>query len=673
MKVQLSHAFGGNLLSLALILGVISIYLQAQERQSKPIDLDKELQENEPPDRAKSYYHYSLARWYESDNEVFRALSEMRAAIKYNDESATLRVELAGLLERAGNLREAMEEAKEAARLDPKDPEPHWVLANLYFRSQPKDKVAVKDSLRKAVKELETMRDLAPQDGRPHFALGGAYFELGETERAIKSYETFQTLAPSADAGYVAIADYYQRSGNREQAIEYLKKALESQPESPKTMMMLASLLAKLNKDQEAIPLYRKILQVTGDDAAVKRELAASLLDIGELDEAKKTLEELTNTYPTDLESRVLLGRAQLAAHDAAKAEETFKAILETVPDHLEAQFYLANTYEQTTRFEEAAKLYAELLEKSRGDSEDQKANRPVFQQHLAGTYQDMGENAKAIAIYEDILKNQPQPNPRIVFFLVNAYRINRQFDKALSFGKQEFEKNPKDTNLALVYARSLADTGKTKEGAELLNKMLQLDPSNVDIYVNLSQIYLQGKRYGEAEKAIRRAEDKKLDNERLKFQLGTVYERQKDFERAESVFREILKANPKNANALNYIGYMLADRGVRLQEAVQYVQEALTIEPNNGAYLDSLGWAFYKLDDIEKAEKYLLKAVELVKNDPTIHDHLGDLYFRAGDLKKAQEFWTKSLSTGTEPEEIQKVREKLEKLQEMLRKRKRS
>jgi Tfp pilus assembly protein PilF len=186
--------------------------------------------------------------------------------------------------------------------------------------------------------------------------------------------------------------------------------------------------------------------------------------------------------------------------------------------------------------------------------------------------------------------------------------------------------------------------------------------------------LYLQDKRYADAEKVLRKAEDKitdKQNSEQLKIQLAAIYEKQKDFDRAESVFKEILKANPKNAVALNYIGYMLADRGVRLEEAVRYVNEALAIDPQNGAYLDSLGWAFFKLNDLEKAERYLLAADELVKNDATIEEHLGDLYFKTGNFTKAEEFWKRSVNIGTEQEDVQKVRRKLETLQETLRKQK--
>jgi len=348
-------------------------------------------------------------------------------------------------------------------------------------------------------------------------------------------------------------------------------------------------------------------------------------------------------------------------------------------PANLEAEFYLGMAYEASGKTDDAVKVFARLLEKTRKPtgsySDGEKANRLVFQQHLASAYLEQGETEKAIAIYEELVKADPEPNPRQLYMLISAYRMNRQLDKALTLAKPQYEKNPKDMAIALAYARTLADTGKVNQGAEILTKAVAAEPGNLDLYINLSQIYLQGKKYSDAEKALRRAQGVESlndsDRERIKFQLASVYERQKEFDRAESIFQEILKSNPENAGALNYIGYMLADRGVRLQEAVKYVEKALELEPNNGAYLDSLGWAFFKLNDLGQAEKYLLRAVGVVKNDPTIHEHLGDLYFKTGDYEKAQDFWNKSLSHGTEPDEIQKVKEKIDSLKETLRKRK--
>jgi tetratricopeptide (TPR) repeat protein len=563
--------------------------------------------------------------------------------------------------------------------MDPKDPEPHWLLANIYFRSTGRDRGS-REAIRNAVRELEAMRQIAPEDPRAYYALGGAYFELQEPEKAIQAYEKFQTLTPSADEGYRAIAKYYERR-EPEKAMEYLNKALKARPDSPESMMALAGIYTNLKRYNEAVPLYRKLLEISGDNPTVKKQLAQSMVEAENYKEATEILQDLTKAIPQDRETRILLGRAQLGARQFSEAIETFKSVLEGDADQLDAQFYLATAYQESKQNAEAAKTFAALLAKTETDgSEEYKVNRPVFQQRLAAVYQDMGEHEKAIAIYEDMLKADQEPNPRLLFQLINAYRINRQLDKAVAMGKQYYEKDPKDIGIALVYARAVADAGNTRDAADILLKLLQDDPSNnpklqdayVDIYVNLSQIYLQGKRYSEAEKVLRRAADRKLDNERLKFQLATVYERQKDFDKAESLFKEVLKENPKNATALNYIGYMLADRGVRLQEAVQYVEEALALDPDNGAYLDSLGWAFYKLNDFEKAEKYLLRAVEIEKNDPVIHDHLGDLYYKTGDHQKALDYWSKSIDHGTEPDEIDKVRDKLVKLQETLKRQKR-
>jgi len=414
--------------------------------------------------------------------------------------------------------------------------------------------------------------------------------------------------------------------------------------------------VAKLNVDQ---------------NPAVSRQLAESLIETGAYDEAIEVLEKLLKASPGDRGARITLGRAQIGRRDFSKAIENLESIVAADPDALDAQFYLGVAYEQSGKLQEAAKIFSQLVNIAPAHSEEAQSNRLQFQQRLAATYMEMGEYEKAIAIYQDIVRTDPRMNLQ----LINAYRVDRQYDKALALGKQQYEKDPADIPMAILYALTLADAKRAGDGAEILLKLLQSNPDNIDIYVNLSQVYLQDKKFAEAERILRRAEEKKLDSEqdkeKLKFQLATVYERQKDFDRAESLFKEILQVNPRNANALNYIGYMLADRGIRLEEALNYVKGALALDPRNGAYLDSLGWAFFKLNDLENAEKYLLEADAIVRNDPIIDEHLGDLYYKIGNYKKAEDFWMNSIDLGTEPEDVQKVRRKLQTLQETLRKQK--
>ena len=131
-----------------------------------------------------------------------------------------------------------------------------------------------------------------------------------------------------------------------------------------------------------------------------------------------------------------------------------------------------------------------------------------------------------------------------------------------------------------------------------------------------------------------------------------------------------MLTTNPLNAAASNYLGYMLADRGVRLDESVGYIKKALELEPNNGAYLDSLGWAYFKMNRYDLAGPQLEKAARLISNDPTIHEHLGHLYLQIGKKVEAEQEWERALkewplalSSDFDADQAAKLRKQLEDL----------
>jgi tetratricopeptide (TPR) repeat protein len=106
-----------------------------------------------------------------------------------------------------------------------------------------------------------------------------------------------------------------------------------------------------------------------------------------------------------------------------------------------------------------------------------------------------------------------------------------------------------------------------------------------------------------------------------------------------------VLASDPEYASALNYLGYMLADQNMKLEEALGYIKRAVDLDPSNGAYLDSLGWAYFRLGKYELAEDNLLKASQKINTDPTVLDHLGDLYQKTGRLKLAASNWERALN----------------------------
>ena len=180
-----------------------------------------------------------------------------------------------------------------------------------------------------------------------------------------------------------------------------------------------------------------------------------------------------------------------------------------------------------------------------------------------------------------------------------------------------------------------------------MLRGLLRGNNSDRETYLNLAQVEERGRRYPEAEKAAMTAEqmsDKQADKETAWFMLGAIYERQKKFDQAEEEFRKVLQVNPRNAAVLNYYGYMLADRGIRLDEATAMIKRAVAEEPTNGAYLDSLGWAYYKQNKLAEAEEYLRKAVERDRPRPHHPRTIWATLCQDGTAERAAALWEKSL-----------------------------
>ena len=191
------------------------------------------------------------------------------------------------------------------------------------------------------------------------------------------------------------------------------------------------------------------------------------------------------------------------------------------------------------------------------------------------------------------------------------------------------------------------------------------------EIYLAMADIYQKTKNFSEASRVLGSAEklsQSKEDKSAVLFMRGALEEREKKFDLAEKTFRQVLDMDSSNASAMNYLGYMLADRGDRLPEAQQLISKALELEPNNYAFLDSLGWVYFRMNKLDLAEKQLTRSIQLSAKDPTIHDHLGDVYFKQGKIKEAVAQWQSSLkaygagpASEAEPEEVAKVQKKLD------------
>jgi Tfp pilus assembly protein PilF len=271
-----------------------------------------------------------------------------------------------------------------------------------------------------------------------------------------------------------------------------------------------------------------------------------------------------------------------------------------------------------------------------------------ILYEQLGHAYREQENYTAAIHTYEEMAKLGPDAQKRAEMMMIDTYRESHDLDRAIAETKKQLETSPKDATLTVALAMLYGEKSDTDTATKLLDGLLRGNDSDQEIYLNIAQVQERGKKYVQAEESAQKAEQMAHgsdDKETVWFMLGAIYERQKKFDQAEQQFRKVLDVNPNNASVLNYYGYMLADRGVRLDEATSMIQRAVTQEPSNGAYLDSLGWAYYKQNKLDEAELTLRKALERESHDPTIRAHLGDVLAKQGRMELAVVEWEKSLN----------------------------
>jgi Flp pilus assembly protein TadD len=164
-------------------------------------------------------------------------------------------------------------------------------------------------------------------------------------------------------------------------------------------------------------------------------------------------------------------------------------------------------------------------------------------------------------------------------------------------------------------------------------------------VFEALSGLYERGGRLSEAVTVLTQALRKRPKDEQLLYALGTVYERKGDTQKSLEKMRSVLDVNPENANAMNFIGYLLADTGKDFEEAEKLLIRALELKPENASFLDSLGWIYFRRGDVDKALETLTHANTVSPNEPTINEHLGDVWARAQKKKDAADAYQRALN----------------------------
>ena len=666
-------------LPLVLIpLGVVAVGAQTPASSPKKT---ADAKSEKTVDKAAAYYHFALGHMYSEQAGNFgrngdylnKAIENFRLAMKEDPDASFLAEELSDLYIQSGRLREAVNEAEEALKRNPNDLNSRRILGRIYTRMIGDSQQGKVDEsmLRKAIEQYTQIVQADPKDIDTLLLLGRLQKVAQNSVEAEKAYKKVLDVDPNNEDALTGLAIVYADLGNSKEASELLRRVAEKSP-SLRTLTALAGQYEQMKEYGLAAETLRRTLDVAPDNAEVRRAYAQDLLLSEQIEDALKQYQQITAEDKKDWQSWLRISQIYRQKHDFAKAADAAQKAIDIEPNNLEVRYNQIGLLDAQGKTQDALAAMSQLVSSTakKTYSAGEKSNRIVLLERLASMYRAAEQYDKAVETYRQIPELEPAAAGRVEAQIADTYRAGKQFSKALEAANAAAKKYPDDRIVRSVRASILADTGNNAEAVVEAKKLVEGKPDR-EAWITAAQIYDKTHNYADMAKAIDEADKlstDREDKENIAFMRGAMYEKQKNYDAAEREFRKVLETNPKNTSAMNYLGYMFADRNVHLQEALQLLRKAVDMEPDNGAYLDSLGWVYYRLNDLDNAETNLQRAIEKFSKDPTVHDHMGDVYFSKGRVKDAIAQWQLSLqewqntaASEMDPAEVAKVQKKLE------------
>ncbi len=495
-----------------------------------------------------------------------------------------------------------------------------------------------------------------------HFTAGIVYDVREEPKKADAEFNAAVLADPSQIQLAVELAQRYLQNREPRQAVEILTRASRQPHAGGQVFGWLGEACAQANDVPAAIAAYREAIKRLPQSIVGYHGLAQLYLRAKQTNEALGVLEagaaqkRVGAAFLVDLAGFYIAAeRTHLLPGDITKPRSL--ALLDRAarlnPTEPQVLQRLAEAYKALGELKRATTLYEDLV---RSHPPDSPTGRLALHEQLFQLYLRAGDATNATRHLEAIKADYPS-NPQVHLLLGALCSDEKKFAEA----EQHFE-------TALLLDPSLEPAYYDLAGAQLAlrNPEAAWDTIQkaraqfkvgflIEMYSGLvlaaEQKYAEAlNHYGAAELHAKVNEPERL-NDFFYFQVGAANERAGHYDEAEKDLRKCLELAPDNAEALNYLGYMWADRGVKLDEAETMIRKALKLEPENGAYLDSMAWLLLKQGKPGAALDYQLRALKFTDPpDATVFDHLGDIYAALGRQAEAQNAWQKSLAVEPNP-----------------------
>ncbi len=606
-----------------------------------------------PDNKAGAYYNFAMGRVYAELAQAYgnkpdyltKAIQHYQEALKLDPGASLVFEELTDLYIQTNHLGDAVTQAEEMLKLNPDNVNARRMLGRIYMKMiSTHDNRINEDYLRKAIEQLQKVTQKEPKDAESWVALGRLHRVSNNSVDAEKAYNQALVAEPDNEEALTGLAMLYSDLGDNKRAIEKLKLAADKNP-NERTLSALGTAYQEMHDYKNAADALKRALEMAPDNARLQAGLANNLMLSDRVDEALRIFEGLSSEDPSNPQPKLRIAEIYRVKRDFVKAAEALKKAKALNPGDMEVRYEEVRLLEAQGKHTEAIGLLKGLVDETARPkySAAESAARGQLLEELASLYRAAGQYNESIDAFRKAATLNKENSPAISLQIIDTYRTAKNADGA----------------------RKEVDAAVAELRARIKGK------GDIPTLLTLASVYEKGKIFGEEAKVLDEAEKvaaTSKEKESVYFMRGAMFERQKKVEPAEAEFRKVLASNPEHSGALNYLGFMLVDHKLRVAEATEMIKKALEGDPENGAYLDSLGWAYYQQGKFEEAEGLLTRALDRIVDDPTVHDHLGDVYFKLGKFKEAITQWQASLKDfhsaagiDSEPEDVAKVSRKLD------------
>jgi tetratricopeptide (TPR) repeat protein len=546
-------------------------------------------------------------------------------------------------------------------------------------------------------------------DAKYYFLIGRYLEGAGKVDEAVAAFKKAIELEPASAEPRAELAGLYARQDKAREALDAAEDALKVSPRNQEANRVLGTVLAALAEQRQAVrpgddvSAYPKraiaALEIArGDGTAdlnIDLSLARLYLDADRYADAVPLMRRITTEQPQYSEGWLLLAEAQEGSGAPDAAVETLTRLLEAQPQFFRARLQLAETLDRQRRWKEAAESWAAAQAINPRNTE--------IAARRATALINAGKPAEARDVLRDALVRQPD-DLRMTFLLAQAQRDAGDLTAAEATARALHEAHPDDVRTSYLLGQMLEARGRYQEivdwlkpeiarlragaakppqvamllGTEglalqqlrrfdeaigVFKEAVALAPDDPVRHVLLIQGYSSAGRHKDAIDTAEKARAKFPDETSIVYQLGAALDRAGRRAASEKTFRDLIAQDPLDAGALNYLGYMLAERGpaASLDEAVSLIQRALTIDPDNPSFLDSLGWAYVQQGKLDLADAPLTTAAGKLPTNSVIQEHLGDLRHKQNRRADAIAAWQKALDGDGDAIDRSKIQKKID------------